>query len=151
MLAKPVPKALRFWPPLVTRLSILHQLPAQRQHFYVSIAMKGHGDLNNSHAARPRVDLVPDPAYSGRSFAIAKHADEPDTRERYRPFLLNEAYEDDDWVAQLELSTALKMVESEIINQGQPRLRILVLYGSMRNRSVSPLSPLLPKPHETVP
>jgi arsenic resistance protein ArsH len=113
--------------------------------------MEGHGDLNNSHAARTRVDLVPDPAYSGRSFAIPKDADEPDIRERYRPFLLNEANGNEDWVAQLELSTTLKMVESEIINQGQPRLRILVLYGSMRNRSVSSSSPLLLKHNVTIP
>jgi arsenic resistance protein ArsH len=65
--------------------------------------------------------------------------------------LLSDVHADDDWVARLELSTALKMVESEIINQGQPRLRILVLYGSMRNRSVPSSSPLLPKPRKTVP
>ncbi|KAI6255903.1 hypothetical protein MCOR28_002256 [Pyricularia oryzae] len=100
--------------------------------------MQSHGDLNNSHAARARVDFAPDPAFSGRSFAISKDADEPDIRRRYRPFLLDEADEGSDWVAQLELSTALKMVESEIISRGQPRLRILVLYGSIRNRSVSP-------------
>lgn len=140
MLAKPVPKAFRSWLPLVSQHSVFHQLPAQRRHFYVSIAMNGPGDLNNSDAARPRVDLIPNPAYGGRSFAISKQADEPGIRERHRPFL-NEVYEDDDWVAQLELSTMLQMVESEIINRGQPRLRILVLYGSMRNRCVSPPSP----------
>ncbi|KAI6274175.1 hypothetical protein MCOR27_007499 [Pyricularia oryzae] len=101
--------------------------------------MQSHGDLNNSHAARARVDFAPDPAFSGRSFAISKDADEPDIRRRYRPFLLDEADEGSDWVAQLELSTALKMVESEIISRGQPRLRILVLYGSIRNRSFSRL------------
>ncbi|EHA55178.1 hypothetical protein MGG_12264 [Pyricularia oryzae 70-15] len=101
--------------------------------------MQSHGDLNNSHAARARVDFAPDPAFSGRSFAISKDADEPDIRRRYRPFLLDEADESSDWVAQLELSTALKMVESEIISRGQPRLRILVLYGSIRNRSFSRL------------
>lgn len=113
--------------------------------------MEGHGDLNNSQAARARVDLVPDSAYSDRSFAIPEHADEPDIRARYRPFLRNKVSEDDDWVAQLELSTALKLVESEIIDRGQPRLRILVLYGSLRDRLVTPPTPLLPKPHESMP
>ena len=147
MLTRPVPKAFRFWPPSVTRHSVFHQLPAQRRHSSASTTMNGDGDLNNSQAARPRVAFDPDPAYSGRSFAISKQADEPGIRERYRPFLLNEVHEDDDWVAQLELSTVLKMVESEIINRGQPRLRILVLYGSLRNRSVCPPSPVLSPSH----
>ncbi|KAH6971027.1 flavoprotein-like protein [Ilyonectria sp. MPI-CAGE-AT-0026] len=101
--------------------------------------MNGHGDLNNSHAARPQAELAPDPAYSGRSFAISKDDDEPEVRERYRPFLLEEAHDAVDWVAQLEMSTVLKMVESEILSRGQERLRILVLYGSMRSRSYSRL------------
>ncbi|KAI5456961.1 flavoprotein-like protein [Mariannaea sp. PMI_226] len=101
--------------------------------------MNGHGDLNNSYAARPQAEPVLDPAYNGRSFAISKDDDEPHTRDRHRPFLLDEANKDDDWVSQLELSTVLKMVESEIIHRGQDRLRILVLYGSMRSRSYSRL------------
>jgi arsenical resistance protein ArsH len=34
----------------------------------------------------------------------------------------------------LELSTVLKTVESEILGKKLDRLRILVLYGSLRNR-----------------
>ncbi|KAI6312533.1 hypothetical protein MCOR07_011091 [Pyricularia oryzae] len=139
MPVNPMSKAFRTWSPLTRRCYAFRQSPTQYRHLNISIAMQSHGDLNNSHAARARVDFAPDPAFGGRSFAISKDADEPDIRRRYRPFLLDEADEGSDWVAQLELSTALKMVESEIISRGQPRLRILVLYGSIRNRSFSRL------------
>ncbi|POR38855.1 NADPH-dependent FMN reductase ArsH [Tolypocladium paradoxum] len=101
--------------------------------------MNGHGDLNNSHAARTAVELAVDPAYSHRSFAIQAHEDDASVRDRYRPFLLAEPVAADDWVAQLELSAALKMVKSEILDRKHDRVRILVLYGSLRSRSYSRL------------
>ncbi|KAM0351679.1 hypothetical protein ACHAPU_002689 [Fusarium lateritium] len=101
--------------------------------------MNGHGDLNNSFASRPRLDLAPELGYTRQSFAISAENDDLDVRKRYRPFLLDETHEAVDWVAELELSTTLKLVESKIINLGQDRLRILVLYGSMRSRSYSRL------------
>ncbi|RYP09701.1 hypothetical protein DL764_001127 [Monosporascus ibericus] len=100
-------------------------------------AMNGHGDLNNTHAARATADLAVDSAYSHRSFAIDVHEDDPAVRDRYRPFLLSEHFAADDWVAQLELSTTLRMVKSEILDPKLDRLRILVLYGSLRTRSYS--------------
>lgn len=98
--------------------------------------MHGHGDLNNIHAARGAIDLVSDPIYGDRSLAIKMSDDDWSVRERYRPFLLPESWLDDndDWVSQLELSTTLKMVETEILDKGADRLRILVLYGSLRSR-----------------
>ncbi|KND89025.1 NADPH-dependent FMN reductase ArsH [Tolypocladium ophioglossoides CBS 100239] len=101
--------------------------------------MNGHGDLNNSHSVRTAVELAVDPAYSHRSFATSAHEDDAAIRRRYRPFLLAEPFAATDWVAQLELSTALKMVESEILDRKCDRLRILVLYGSLRSRSFSRL------------
>lgn len=95
--------------------------------------MNGHGDLNNAHAARATTLLEIDPKYSNKSLAIDAHEDEASIRERYRPFLLPTSTEDD-WIANLELATTLKMVESEILDKKQDRLRILVLYGSLRNR-----------------
>ncbi|RYP31689.1 hypothetical protein DL767_005602 [Monosporascus sp. MG133] len=89
--------------------------------------MNGHGDLNNTHAARAVVDLAVDSAYSHRSFAIEVHEDDAAVRDRYRPFLLSEHFAADDWVAQLELSTTLRMVKSEILDPKRDRLRILVL------------------------
>lgn len=101
--------------------------------------MNGHGDLNNTHARRPGVDFHPDPAYATRSLAIAPEEDEPGLRSRYRPFLLPDEHAAADWVAALELSTALRMVEREVLARGADRLRILVLTGSLRVRSYSRL------------
>ncbi|PNP74465.1 hypothetical protein FNYG_12195 [Fusarium nygamai] len=120
-----------------------HEL-LQRRYFSSSIpvkktwnlglVMQGHGDLNNSHAGRAAIKLAADPAYSYQSLAI--NADESDVgiRVQYRPFLFDGSPSTDDWISELELSTAIKMVQSEILEQGLDRLRILVLYGSLRSR-----------------
>lgn len=100
--------------------------------------MNGHGDLNNTHAARPAAQLAVDTAYSHTSFAIPAHEDDADIRRQYRPFLLDDQFASDDWVARLELSTVLRMVQSELLEKKQDRLRILVLYGSLRSRYVLP-------------
>lgn len=52
---------------------------------------------------------------------------------RYRPFLLDEKTRSTDWISELELDTASKMVEQNLGATGQP-LRVLVLYGSLRKR-----------------
>lgn len=101
--------------------------------------MSGHGDLNNTHAARPVTKLAVDPAYSHASLAIPAHEDDPAIRQKYRPFLLDPEFAADDWVAHLELSTALRMVQTELLDARRDRLRILVLYGSLRARSYSRL------------
>ncbi|KAG5792631.1 hypothetical protein H9Q69_008337 [Fusarium xylarioides] len=101
--------------------------------------MKGHGDLNNPHAGRTAVELTPDPAHAYRSLAIDLAKDDPKVREKYRPFILEDKFIEDDWVAELELSTAIQMAQSEILDKGLDRLRILVLYGSLRSRSYSRL------------
>jgi arsenic resistance protein ArsH len=109
--------------------------PAQRKQYTVTANMNGHGDLNNTHALRAAArDLTVDPAYSHRSFAIPVQEDDVTVRNKHRPFLLAEEFVTDDWVAQLELGTVLKLVESEILEKKQDRLRILVLYGSLRSR-----------------
>ena len=93
-----------------------------------------NGDLNNTAAERARKELEVDPAYRNRSFAIPQAQDDAEIREKYRPFLLDEETSKSDWVSQLELSTALKMVEEHVFRSGQERPRVLVLHGSMRNR-----------------
>jgi arsenic resistance protein ArsH len=93
-----------------------------------------NGDLNNTSAERARAELAVDPAHDGVSFAIPSSEDDPDIRKRYRPFLQDGEEAKDDWVAQLELSTALKMVETQILKRGDDRLRVVVLHGSMRQR-----------------
>lgn len=97
-------------------------------------AMNEHGDLNNSHAGRTAINLVADPAYSYQSLAIKVDEDDVAIREKYRPFLLENNPSTDDWTSVLELSTAIQMVQSEILGKGLDRLRILVLYGSLRSR-----------------
>ncbi|KAH6689041.1 arsenical resistance protein ArsH [Plectosphaerella plurivora] len=105
-----------------------------------SVTMNGHGDINNVHASRPSVAIAPDETYIGRSLAIRPEEDNSDISARYRPFLVAESVSKaDDWVEQLELSTAMRMVDREILQQGAPRPRILVLYGSLRERSFSRL------------
>ncbi|KAH7361925.1 arsenical resistance protein ArsH [Plectosphaerella cucumerina] len=102
--------------------------------------MNGHGDINNIHAARPSAAIAPDQAYIGRSLAMRAEEDDPEISARYRPFLLDSKVpKTDDWVEQLELSTAMSMVDREILQHGGPRPRILVLYGSLRARSFSRL------------
>ncbi|KAF5965714.1 arsenic resistance [Fusarium coicis] len=101
--------------------------------------MNGHGDLNNSHAGRKAVELTPDPTYAYRSLAIDPSKDDTEIQEKYRPFILEDKFFKDDWVAELELSTAIQMVQSEILDRDLDRLRILVLYGSLRSRSYSRL------------
>jgi hypothetical protein len=93
-----------------------------------------NGDLNNTRAERARDEISIDPAYRFQSFAIPQSEDDPTIRERYRPFLLKDDISSDDWIAKLELSTALKMVEMHGFNSNDKRLRVLVLHGSMRSR-----------------
>ncbi|KNG52557.1 arsenic resistance protein [Stemphylium lycopersici] len=98
-----------------------------------------NGDLNNTLAERARAEIAIDPSYQGRSLAIPPSEDDADTRKNYRPFILEGEHEKEDWVAQLELSTALKMVETQVLQRGEERLKVVVLHGSMRQRSYSRL------------
>lgn len=93
-----------------------------------------NGDLNNTAAIRAQADFTVDPTYRHTSLAIPASQDESLLRTKYRPFLVGSTEHDQDWVAQLELSTVLKMVDLQVLKPGNDRLRILVLYGSMRNR-----------------
>jgi arsenic resistance protein ArsH len=99
-----------------------------------SVATKMNGDLNNTAAERARAQIAVDPAYQGRSLAIPASQDDPVIRKSYRPFLLDEEKATNDWISQLELSTALKMAEPLTLNDGGERLKVLVLHGSMRER-----------------
>ncbi|KAL2013191.1 hypothetical protein VTN00DRAFT_716 [Thermoascus crustaceus] len=75
------------------------------------------------------------PSY--RSLSIPDAEDDPEIRNKYRPFILNEE-SPDDWVNNLELDTVLDMVE-KYLRSGGERLKVLVLYGSLRRRSYSRL------------
>ncbi|PYH79060.1 arsenate resistance ArsH [Aspergillus uvarum CBS 121591] len=72
-----------------------------------------------------------------QSLAILETEDNSDIRCKYRPFIL----EDDaaeDWVNRLELTTAMDMAAQELVKSNN-RLKVLVLYGSLRRRSYSRL------------
>ena len=92
-----------------------------------------NGDLNNTSAARFVEKPVIEPSYSFKSLAISEAEDDADIRAKYRPFLLDERVRRTDWVAKLELATATKMAERDLQETGD-RLKILMLYGSLRKR-----------------
>ena len=71
-----------------------------------------------------------------QTLALPESEDDPDIRNKYRPFILNED-PTTDWVSTLELTTALQMAATSL--QTSPRLKVLVLYGSLRKRSYSRL------------
>ena len=93
-----------------------------------------NGDLNNTAAERVRAEIAVDAAYHGLSLAIPASEDDVEIRKKYRPFLMDAEDAGQDWIAQLELSTALRMVDTQILKRGEDRLRVVVLHGSMRQR-----------------
>ncbi|RMZ73299.1 arsenic resistance [Pyrenophora seminiperda CCB06] len=116
-------------------------IPAQRcfSQFFRTMSAAPNGDLNNTLAERVRGEIAVDPAYQGLSLAIPASEDDVDIRRKYRPFIVEAAEAKEDWIAELELSTALKMVDAQILKRGEDRLRVMVLHGSMRQRSYSRL------------
>ncbi|EUC41378.1 hypothetical protein COCMIDRAFT_106311 [Bipolaris oryzae ATCC 44560] len=98
-----------------------------------------NSDLNNTAAERTRAEIAVDPQYRQSTFAIPAHEDDASIRQAYRPFLLDAQHADDDWITRLELSTAFKMVDEQVMKNGGDRIKVLVLYGSMRERSYSRL------------
>lgn len=104
-----------------------------RQSYHARTVM---GDLNNTRAARTVVTFEPDSTYSNRSLAIPEHEDDLGIRKAYRPFLLPPNVAQHDWIAKLELSTVLQMVEGHLQASGNDRMKVLVLYGSLRKRYV---------------
>ncbi|RMY97964.1 hypothetical protein D0864_04561 [Hortaea werneckii] len=105
----------------------------------MSSTTTNRGDLNNNSVLRkPVQEFLPDPAWAQRSLAVPEKHDDGDVRAQYRPFLLTQDVADEDWISKLELSTAVRMASAEFERTGE-RLKILVLYGSMRGRSYSQL------------
>merc|ERR1712072_927075 len=105
----------------------------------MSSTTNNRGDLNNNSVLRkPVQEFLPDPAWAHRSLAVPEKHDDGNVRAQYRPFLLTQDVADEDWISKLELSTAVRMASSEFERTGE-RLKILVLYGSMRGRSYSQL------------
>ncbi|OBT53472.1 hypothetical protein VE04_05388 [Pseudogymnoascus sp. 24MN13] len=100
--------------------------------------MRTNGDLNNTSAAREVARIDIDAAHSYRSLAISEAEDDATIRKSYRPFLLSPEITSTDWISKLELSTVVKLAEEDLHKTGE-RLKVLVLYGSLRERSYSRL------------
>ncbi|XMA07560.1 hypothetical protein WAI453_000351 [Rhynchosporium graminicola] len=97
-----------------------------------------NGDLNNTSALRQVEHIEVDPAFSFRSLAIREEQDDASVRKNYRPFLLDHEVTANDWISKLELSTVTRLAEADLGATGE-RLKVLVLYGSLRSRSYSKL------------
>jgi hypothetical protein len=91
------------------------------------------GDLNNVSAMRVTKKPIRDPDYAYRTLAIIAKSEDHELRQHYRPFLLDDIVQNSDWISRLELATVTKMAEEDFRKTGQ-RLRVLVIYGSMRKR-----------------
>ncbi|KAL3422258.1 arsenic resistance protein [Phlyctema vagabunda] len=72
------------------------------------------------------------------SITLSEKDDDTVIRTKYRPFLLDPAIEAKDWIADLELERTIKMVVDNLETTDH-RLKVLVLYGSLRKRSYSKL------------
>jgi len=105
------------------------------QHAQISTAAPTpvQGDLNNTSSMRQIEEVHANPEFAFRSLAIPTEEDDPDTLAKYRPFLLDGEVAAQDWVAKLELATATEMSYNDIAKTGE-RLKVLVLYGSLRAR-----------------
>jgi arsenic resistance protein ArsH len=92
-----------------------------------------NGDLNNTAAMRAVLMPHRDPHFAHRSLAIPPSKDDSLVRSRYRPFLLPDEIQREDWISRLELATATELAHNDIKLRGD-RLKVLVLYGSLRQR-----------------
>lgn len=92
-----------------------------------------NGDLNNTSALRQVDHIEVDPSFSFRSLAITEEKDDAAVRKTYRPFILDPEITSSDWISKLELSTAIRSAEMDLDATGE-RLKVLVLYGSLRSR-----------------
>ncbi|KAK9233953.1 flavoprotein-like protein [Lipomyces kononenkoae] len=102
----------------------------------MSSSIPSNIDTLNDDADNATREILP---YLGRMLAIPPAEDDSEIRGAYRPFLLDDETAKNDWIAQLELSTAMKMVQEDLQNTRRDRIKVLVLYGSMRSRSYSRL------------
>jgi arsenic resistance protein ArsH len=111
-------------------------IASSRQHqpqYNITESTPAQGDLNNFASMRQTEEILGNPDFAYRSLAIPADEDEIDVRTKYRPFLLDPVIAEDDWVAKLELATVTEMAHRDLTKTGE-RLKVLVLYGSLRQR-----------------
>ena len=92
-----------------------------------------NGDLNNTAAMRAVLKPHRDPHFAYQSLAIPPSKDDYLVRSRYRLFLLPDEIQREDWIGKLELATATELAHRDMKLRGE-RLKVLVLYGSLRQR-----------------
>lgn len=109
-----------------------------QMQYNISESAPVQGDLNNTSSMRQTEEIRANSDFAYQSLAIPVEEDEPETANKYRPFVLDSAIAAEDWVSKLELATVTEMAHDDIAKTGQ-RLRVLVLYGSLRRRSYSQL------------
>lgn len=90
-------------------------------------------DLSKTCEMRVSRKIEINPAFTHCSLALTAAVDDKDVRDRYRPFILDPLVESTDWVSRLELATVTKLALENFLRTGE-RLRVLVLYGSLRIR-----------------
>ncbi|OAA82336.1 arsenic resistance protein ArsH [Akanthomyces lecanii RCEF 1005] len=72
----------------------------------------------------------------GAQLRLSADQDEQEIRDKYRPFLRHfPRCDGSDWIEDLELDTVTEMARANLARTGS-RLKVLVLYGSLRKRSV---------------
>jgi hypothetical protein len=76
---------------------------------------------------------------SDSTLAITEEQDDADVRAKYKPFLLDADTRSSDWVSRLELRTVANMAREDLLRT-KSRLKVLVLYGSLRKRYVLTLT-----------
>lgn len=74
------------------------------------------------------------PSNGRNNLQITENKDNAVIRDKYRPFLLDERVAASDWISKLELDTVEEMVRADLAATNGDRLRVLVLYGSLRAR-----------------
>lgn len=101
---------------------------------------RANSDVNNAEGPRPTFNSpLVDSTRGRKSLAIPGGEDDITLRTKYRPFLLRGDVAENDWIAKLELDTALQLTQTDMQRTHGNRLKVLVLYGSMRERSYSRL------------
>ena len=99
----------------------------------MAFAPSSQGGLNHTSVGRPFVTIEAGAELENRSLSIRECDDDPGIRERYRPFLLDKEDNKADWVDDLELGTVTTMAAENMQRTGH-RLKVLVLFGSLRQR-----------------
>lgn len=106
---------------------------ANVDHRALTTAPVTNGDLNNVSAMRLTKAPPRNTAFAYRSLAIPQSEDDAQIRQKYRPFILEDTVTSSDWISKVELARVTEMSHKSMLETGE-RLKVLVLYGSLRSR-----------------